>query len=160
MNKKLAFYLYLLVLVTFSCNKNSKIESENTIDSKSDIKKTELGMMESIKINNDSIEIPSFEIDLSLSHKAEEKLANDEETVVVTASFFGEAKSDPNQEGPITLTYSKIELTKNRKAIFKNIKFSKALYDSLLNKNIWVIVDVTSGRKSINENFLDTDILE
>jgi hypothetical protein len=150
-------YLIILFIVNSSCNNNSKNNNIKAIESYSDIKKSKT---EKLKVIGDSIEIPSFEIELNFSKKAEGKLASDKETVIIFANIFGEPKSDPNKEGPINLAYSKIELIGKRIALFENIKFSKATYDSLKDKNIWITVEVSSGRKSINENFLDTDFLE
>jgi hypothetical protein len=154
------FYLIILFIVNSSCNNNSKSDNIKTVESYSDIKKNKIVNPEKLKIIGDSIEIPSFEIELNFSKKAEEKLIFDKETVIIFANIFGQPKSDPNKEGPINLAYSKIELTDKRKALFENIKFSKATYDSLKDKNIWITVEVSSGRKSINENFLNTDFLE
>ena len=154
------FYLIILFIVNSSCNNNSKGDNIKTVESYSDIKENKTAKPEKLKIIGDSIEVPSFEIELNLSKKAEEKLISDKETVIFFANIFGEPKSDPNKEGPISLAYSKIELTDKRKALFENIKFSKTTYDSLKGKNIWITVEVSSGRKSINENFLDTDFLQ
>ena len=158
MRTKNIFYLIILFVIVSSCNNNSKKEN---IKVKLDeiTKKDENVKSEKAKIIGDSLEIPSFEIDLNLSEKAEKKLEKDKETVIVIANLFGEPKSDPNREGPFPLSVSKIELTDSRKAIFKKIKYSKSDY-ALMKGDIWITVEVASGRKSINKNFLEVDFLE
>ena len=152
------FYLIILSVINSSCNNNSKNNNTKKVELKSDnIKKQK---PEQLKIIGDSIEIPAFGIELNFSKKAEEKLIKDNETVIVSADIFGEPKSDPNKEGPITLASSEIELTDKRKAIFNKMKIPKSIYNSLKNYKIWITIEVVSGRKSINENFLDTDFLE
>jgi hypothetical protein len=158
MKTNIFFYLIVLFVIISSCNNNSKkkniaIKSEEVLENSKNIKS------ENQKNIGDSIEIPSFEIDLNLSEKAEKKLADDKETLIIIANLFGESKSDPNGEGPFSLAVSEIELTDSRKAIFKNIKYSKSDYD-LIKGDIWITVNVISGRKSINKNFLDVDFLE
>lgn len=152
------FYLIILFVIVSSCNNNSK---KGNINVKPDeiTKKNENVKFEKIKILGDSIEIPSFEIDLNLSEKAERKLTEDKETVIVVANLWGEPKSDPNGEGPFPLAVSEIELTASRKAVFKNMKYAKSDY-ALMKGDIWITVEVASGRKSINKNFLDTDFLQ
>lgn len=146
----LLLFLNLFSNVSFS-------QSKRKVESKPVIKKSKNEQME---IVGDSIKIPAFEIELKLSKRAEEKLAKNKESIIVLATIFGEPKSDPNKEGPITLSYSKIELTNKRKVIFNKIKILKSTYNALKNKVLWITVEVSSVRKSIKENFLDTDFLE
>jgi hypothetical protein len=122
-----------------------------------------------LKIIGDSVEIPYFEIELNLSEKAEEKLKANNETVIVMAYF--EAMVENAETIPIQIRCQKfperlhllsypIELTDQRLARFENIKFSKELYDLLENKDIQLLINVFSGRKSTGDNLLDVDILQ
>ena len=112
-----------------------------------------------LKIVGDSVEIPFFEIELKLSEKAEKKLKADNETVIVMAYFLEIIRKDDYfDERP--LTSHSIELTDKRLARFENIKFSKDLYDSLENKDIELLINVFSGRRSTENNILDCDLLQ
>ena len=123
-----------------------------------------------LKIVGDSVEIPSFEIALKLSDKAEEKLKADNESIVVMAYFtyYQEDHIYPDKykdfldyRGELSLISYQIELTDQRLAIFKNVKFSKDLYDLFgENKDIDVLINVFSGRKSSIYNLLHCDILQ
>lgn len=110
-------------------------------------------------VEGDSLIIPSFEIEVSLSPKAEAKLAADKETVIVSATFSGVPKDTTSQDylnfGDIDFLDSDIELSSSRLAKFENIKFSKSLYDSLADKDIHLSIDVFSGRRSTKDNLID-----
>ncbi|MDD2636775.1 MAG: hypothetical protein PHW82_14885 [Bacteroidales bacterium] len=115
----------------------------------------------------DSVEIPSFEIELKLSKKAETKLKNDNESVIVMAFFTGEPiENIPDkykhkvEMGELWLLSYPIELTDKRIAKFENLKFHKDLYDLLKNKDIRLLINVYSGRKSTDVNILDCEILQ
>lgn len=112
----------------------------------------------------DSVEIPSFEIEVTLSAKAAQKLTHDKETIIVRADFSGMPKDTTLQEykesGQMSLASSERELITNHIAIFGGIKFPKSLYDSLADKNINLLINVVSGRRSSKDNLLNCDILE
>ena len=123
-----------------------------------------------LKIVGDSVEIPYFEIELKLSDKAEKKLKTDNESIIVMAYFtyFQEDKIYPEKykdnvdySGELMLLSYPIELTDKRLAIFENVKFSKDLYDLFgENKDIDLLINVFSGRKSCEDNILDCTILQ
>ena len=123
-----------------------------------------------LKIVGDSVEIPSFEIELILSDKAEEKLKTDNESIIVAAYFtyYQEDHIYPEKykglldyRGELTLFDYRIELTDTRLARFENVKFSKDLYDVFgENKDIDLLINVVSGRKSSIYNLLHCDILQ
>jgi hypothetical protein len=121
-----------------------------------------------LQIVGDSVLIPSFEIELKLSTKAEEKLKAENETVIVQAYFDGiiDCKNIPDKYkdriafGILHLISHSVELTDERLARFNNIKFSKELYDLLENKDIMLLINVFSGRKSSDSNLIDCGIIE
>jgi len=130
-----------------------------------------------LKIVGDSAEIPWFEIELKLSEEAEKKLEDGNETIIVKAFFDGITNIDniPKKYkrkykdridykgifgGGLHLAQHSIELTDRRLAKFENIRFSKELYDLLDNKDILLLINVFSGRKSSMYNLLDFDILQ
>lgn len=96
-----------------------------------------------------------------LDRKAEKKLKEDNESVIVKA-FFSRIPKNPTEEennldGDRFLCSKEIELFFSRTVQFKNIKFSKKLYNSLLDKDIKLLVNVFSGRRSISYNILDCE---
>jgi len=121
-----------------------------------------------LKIIGDSVEIPAFEIEVVLSKKAEAKLKKDKETVIVRADFSGvpienlpkKYQDQLDEMGELFLLSHSIELTDSRLAEFKEMRFSKQLYDVLKNKDISVFVFVYSGRISIDSNLLDCEVLQ
>ena len=123
-----------------------------------------------LKIVGDLVEIPYFEIELKLSEKAEEKLKTDNETVIVMAYFtyFQKDKIYPEKYqdkvdfgGELMLLSYPIELTDKRLAKFENVKFPKDLYDLFgEKKDIDLLINVYSGRKSSEYNLLHCDILQ
>lgn len=116
-----------------------------------------------LKADGDSLIIPSFTIEVNLSALANAKLASDKETMIVAAWFSGQPKDSTSKEyvetGAMFVKSSEIELSNSRIANFEGIKFSKAKYDSLANKDIRVLINIFSGRKSSPDNLLDCEIL-
>lgn len=173
------FFMKTLILVSMvcllmACVACSKSKKNNVDESLSDSANTEHSdMLESqsldyLKIVGDSVEIPFFEIELNLSKKAEEKLKTDNETVIVMAYFDGVVNPDnvPKKykdkifANKLHLLSYPIELADKRFARFENVKFSKDLYDLLEDKDIMLLINVFSGRKSTGDNLLDVDILQ
>jgi hypothetical protein len=116
------------------------------------------------KYEGDSVIIPSFEITVSLSAKAKQKLKKDKETILVIAYFSGQPKDTTSEEylksGGMGITSAQREIKDSGIAKFEGVKFSKALYDSLADKDIQLLINVVSGRKSTKDNLLNCDILE
>ena len=121
-----------------------------------------------VKINGDLVEIPFFEIQVELSEKAERKLKQDKESVIVTAYFTSKLDKIDKIPGKYKdrlvfdemkiLTHA-VELTDTRLAKFENLEFPKELYDLLDDKDIDVLINVVSGRSSTKGNILDCAIL-
>ena len=111
----------------------------------------------------DSLEIPAFEIELNLSVQANDKLNRDKETVIVDAWFSGDPKDTTSKEyaesGEMFINTKRIELAGVRIAKFEGIKFSKRQFDLLADKDIRVLINVFSGRKSSSDNLLDCAML-
>lgn len=166
---------FILAGLFFSCNNSTQaidsddstvIETNSTPDIQPELSEQEF-TGNYLKITGDSVEIPSFEIELKLSDKANRKLKKDRETVIVQAFFSGDPikdipekhKSKVEMDELFLLTHS-IELTDKRIAKFENIKFHKDLLDLLTDKDIRLLINVYSGRKSTNVNLLDCDILQ
>jgi len=115
------------------------------------------------KMEGDEFVIPTFEIEVSNSPKAGQTLADQKETIIVSAFFNGDPvnEKDLDDDGQMFITKKEIELTgDNRIAKFEGIKFSKAMYDKLADKDITLLINVYSGRKSSDDNLLDCGIVE
>lgn len=108
--------------------------------------------------------IPRVTIALQLSPKAEAKLKATNETVIVAAFFSGTPKDTSSQEflesGEIMVKDQKIELTTSRLATFENLKFAKSTYNALADKDIRLLVNIYSGRRSSPDNLLNCSIVE
>ena len=166
-----AFASLILVGLLIACNSAKKDNTDNSqiLSDSTDIEQTEqLQNSDCLKIVGDSVEIPSFEIELKLSEKAEEKLKNDKESIIVMAYFTStpvedipdKYKDNVDRLGCLFLLSHSIELTDKRLARFEHIKFPKDLYDLAADKDIQLLVNVFSGRRSSDLNLLDCDIIE
>jgi len=115
------------------------------------------------KMEGDEFVIPTFEIEVSNSLKANETLSKQKETIIVSAFFYGDPtnEKDLDEVGQMPIINKEIELTgDNRIARFEGLKFSKATYEKLADKDIRVLINVYSGRKSSDNNLLDCGIME
>ena len=104
---------------------------------------------------------------LSLSEKAEEQLNRDHESIIVMAFFTGRpvekipSKFSSNLDfDGLSLRSYPIELTDKRVALFKGVKFHKELYGLLADKDIDILINVYSGRRSGPNNILHCDFLQ
>ena len=116
-----------------------------------------------LTVDKDSVLIPSFAVEINLSGKATEKLLKEKESMLVTAWFSGMPKDTTSKEfrewGEMFIRSFSIELDTGRIARFEGVKFSKSIYELLEGKDIKVLVNVYSGRKSSPDNLLDCEIL-
>ncbi len=111
----------------------------------------------------DSLVIPTFEIEVSQSAKARQLLTKQQETTIVAAYLSGDPRDDRDRDdiGMMPLADKQIELTDgNRIARFEGLKFSKKDYGKLADKDIHLLINVYSGRKSSGDNLLDCGLLD
>jgi hypothetical protein len=163
------FITLLMIGVITSCSSpTQQSESNNTHQRFDNIDSQETAYRRSNKSylisKGDSIEIPEFEISLSLSTKAEDKLAKDHESVIVMAYFSGrpidKTPKRYKEIGTMFLCAREIELTDKRVARFSGTKFHKELLPLLADKDIDLLINVWSGRRSNEDNLLSCDLLE
>ena len=116
------------------------------------------------KFHNNYVVIPSFEVQLELSKKAEDKLRLSSETVIVDAFFSGIPKDKTNEQyqewGEISIGEHVIELDTQRIAVFDNATIPRDKFDLLDSKNFQILVNVYSGRRSSQFNILSVDIIQ
>jgi len=152
------FFIMLNLTGIISCSNTVKPTDrkiENDILSRND-----LGYLQ---LDGDSILIPDFEIEVSLSPKAEKKLKEDNETVIVSAMFSGTPKdtlSNEYQFMGISVKNYDIELTTQRIARFDKVRFHSSILNKLSDADIFLLINVFSGRRSSENNILDVEILE
>ncbi|MFI5187093.1 MAG: hypothetical protein ACHQF0_10235 [Chitinophagales bacterium] len=160
--------LFFLSAFLFSCSSNNEPKNNDAVKDTTNKNQTDTSSLNTTgyyKIEGDSLEIPSFKIEVSLSQKANEKLKKGNETIIVWAYFSGIPKDTTLKEylksGGMSIASTQQELSgENRTAEIEGVRFSKSLYDSLADKDIQVLINIYSGRKSSRDNLLDCDILE
>ena len=130
-NTNIYTYIFIVIYSTgfISClNSGRPSESNNK---KEILSQDELGYLE---MDCDSVLIPAFEIEVSLSPNAEKKLKEENETVIVSAMFSGIPKDTTSEEyliwGQMGINDFKIELANQRLARFEKVRF----HSSVLNK--------------------------
>lgn len=165
--------LFLLVLFSFalwSCQnegttpQNSEATTETNTKPNTGIT-PEDPFKEPEPINiSDSVSVPTFTIDISLSPAARKKLNEAQETIIVDVAFVGRPKdpNDPNmtEDGQyIVGTYVKeLPVGKTRYKI-RDAKLSGPLFAGLRDPNYFISMNVYSGRKSSPNNLLSVDYL-
>jgi hypothetical protein len=112
----------------------------------------------------DSVAIPSFEIQLELSPAAEKLLHDKMETVIVMAYFSGVRRDSTNkadrQRSEYFLGKKAIELDNSRIAGFRGLKLARKDLDSIAGSDYQVLVNIYSGRLSTNVNLLDCGMIQ
>jgi hypothetical protein len=111
------------------------------------------------------VEFEGFTVDLTLSPKAEKKLADGRETIVVAAYFTGRPKPDTDKKyvsdmGEIGLGEARVEVEPGQSAHFDKVKLDEVALDQSLDRKPVLLINVTSGRKSSKNNLLDCGIYE
>jgi hypothetical protein len=149
----------LIISILWACtSSNKKDQSKNIaqLNNKTDSEIT--------KTDNDSVEIPNFEIEIKLNETAEKKINDDKESIIVQAYFSGIPKDTTLQdyidEGEISIGSHKVELFETRVAMFENLKISGKDYEELKDKNFEVLINVFTGRRTSQFNLINCDLLQ
>ena len=167
--------LVLLLLVSFalwSCQNEGTTPKDTEATTETNTKpKTNTGITpedpfkeQEPKNIPDSVAVPAFTIDISLSPAARKKLNEAQETIIVDVAFVGRPKNpnDPNmtEDGQyIVGTYVKeLPVGKTRYKI-RDAKLSGPLFAGLRDPNYFISMNVYSGRKSSPNNLLSVDYL-
>jgi len=164
-------YKFLPILFVICSCSNHPTKINNDASKKDTIKTISIVSLDSIHNNyigyyesdGDSLIIPPFGIQVDLSVKADKKIKEDKETIIVAAYFTGQTLDTTSQDymdnGTTSVASATKELVNTRIANFEGIKISKSLYDSLIDKDIEVSINIYSGRKSSQNNLLDGGFL-
>jgi hypothetical protein len=112
----------------------------------------------------DSLRLPTFEIEVTLSDSAQKKMALNHETIIVKAYLSGQPKDSADVQltelGELFLGTPQIELEKPGIARFDKVIISKKAYESLVDKNFEILINIFSGRRSSENNLLDAELLQ
>lgn len=160
--RPMARYCSILLMYLFfiSCSSGG---SGNAISGTDNPQNAKAVSADYLQVNGDSVLIPPFSIEVSLTNIANAQLKNDKETVIVAAMFSGQPKDTSTIEyqkaGEFFIKSVQVELDTARTAKFEGLRFSRKLYDSLAGKDINVLINIFSGRKSSPDNILDCNIL-
>ena len=114
-------------------------------------------------LDGDSVLVPPFEIEISLTPKAKERIVTSKETIIVAVFLEGKpkdsAKAHFEEDGSFFVGSAKKEISFGQIARIDNLRFPKKIYDQLVDKDVDLTVNVYSGRKSSNDNLIDVDLL-
>ena len=161
MIKCLLTLIIFAFLISCSSNRNSHEESasQQKETGNKNLDTTSLKRLSSYKFEGDSVLVSAFEIDISLSEKAKERIIGKKETIMVHVFLTGIPK-DRNkvkleEDGSFYVGSAKREIIYGQTAIFDNLKFSKKIFDQLTDKDVDLSVEFYSGRRSSPDNLLD-----
>lgn len=111
-----------------------------------------------------AIKIAPFDVDVTLTEKARQRLAQSAESIIVSASVFGMPKQGAtvslNEVGFVDLAQAQIELPKAGQARFNNLSVPASTRGQLASQDYSVNVNVFSGRKSSQDNLLSCDFFD
>jgi hypothetical protein len=108
---------------------------------------------------------PSFSVTVSLSPKAEARLAHPKETIMISADFYGDSNGKnrklENDVGEIDLAPSqKDEIPGAGAAQFRGPKYDASKLAYVDANGLQVLINVFSGRHSSPANLLDCDLFQ
>ena len=157
--------LILCLFVFISCSSPVKEKDHSSHDNSDTAKvnKTDsVSSMGYLTMVGDSAELPEFAIKIELSDKASKLLKSKKESIIVAAYLSGTPKDTTKymEDGGYAVGENRIELLDSNIARFRGVKISKAMFESLANKDVEVLINVFSGRHSTTLNLLDCDILQ
>lgn len=159
--KKISVFTVSLLLLTLALSCQNKKNAKTPADGEaSAASETDYGVFAE---DGDSLLIPTFEIEVRNSLKTNQMLTKQKETVLVLAYFFGEPKDEKDMDdiGQLQIINKEVELTGDaRIARFSGIKFSKQVYEKLADKDLRVLINVVSGRRSSDDNLLDCGLMD
>ncbi len=106
--------------------------------------------------------IPSFQVEITLTDKAVEKLKATSDTLEVDAYFLGDPlagdKTPVNDNGQIELADDSKTITQAGTVKFGDVEYDGSLLDHLIDHEVHLLINVNSTK--FEENTLDCDIFE
>ena len=114
-------------------------------------------------VEGDSLLVPPFGIEISLSPAAEQKIVGGKETIVVSVMLDGTPTDPANasiaEDGTFYVGGAEQEISYGQVARFNNLRIAKSIYDQLSDKDPNLTVNVYTGRKSSPNNLITGDFL-
>ena len=163
--------ILLIQFLIFSCTQKTETKDETSTDTLEGIEKlnpegrtTDLQVTNEMMETGDSLLLPTFEIEVTLSDSAKKKMTADGETIIVKAYLTGQPKDSVDIEltelGELFLGTPQIELDRPGIARFDKINISKKTYEALVDKDFEILINIYSGRRSSENNLLDAELLQ
>ena len=117
--------------------------------------------MEYFRVENDSMILLPFEIEVNLSPKARKRILGYNETIIITVTLSGTPRDERlrAEDGSFDVASAEKEIAGEQIVRFEHIKFPVGVFNQLLQKDVEVFVYFYSGRKSSPNNLLSSDIL-
>jgi len=152
--------------ILFSCNSGQEQKNLSKVDMAFTHKvqradTTGLKEKKYLKAIGDSIIIDPFEIEIQLSEKAKDKMVSSNETIIASIFFYGypkdSSKANSEKDGTLYLVGDKKEINYGHSIRFDNLKIAKKDYEELADKDFKLNLNVSSGRKSSQENLLNCE---
>jgi hypothetical protein len=165
------FFSFFVLAFLFSCNspqpsKDETASGEKTGGKDSIAKKTDSAQPKKVDfytLEGDSLLVPPFEIEISLSPKARKRIVDGHESIVVAVFLSGTPKDSSRaqleDDGSFYVSDASKEISYGETAKFDRIKFPRKIYDQLADKDPDLTVNVYTGRKSSKYNLIHSDLL-
>lgn len=174
--KLILISLFTVVIAAGCTEKTTKEITKTKATEKKDNQqpdKTALSSKEgSLTIEGDRVIIPNFKIEVNLSDKAVELLQKNKESIIASLFFYGDVRDEnslpedikkelgPNGLKLMVFDMEKIDVTQSNELEITNLSFPKKLYDALASKDIYVNINVFSGRRTFKDNILDMEFYD
>ncbi|MCQ9634249.1 hypothetical protein MP478_01685 [Chryseobacterium sp. WG14] len=174
--KLILISLFTVVIAAGCTEKTTKEIAKTKATEKKDNQqpdKTALSSKEgSLTIEGDRVIIPNFKIEVNLSDKAVELLQKNKESIIASLFFYGDVRDEnslpedikkelgPNGLKLMVFDMEKIDVTQSNELEITNLSFPKKLYDALASKDIYVNINVFSGRRTFKDNILDMEFYD
>jgi hypothetical protein len=112
----------------------------------------------------DSLQLPTFEIDVRISQATADRLAEEPEGIIVNAYLFGQPKKTSKivtmAMGGLFLGEPRIVLEKPGVAKFEGVRISKKVFQDLEDKDFQVLITITSTQRYSGSNILNGEVLK
>lgn len=159
---RLIFGILFVQFLIYGCTTKPETKVENAIPPEADTTtQQDTGAMLEV---GDSILLPAFEIEVTLSDAAQKKISYDKETIIVKAYLSGQPKDsaaiEVSEMGLLFLAEAQVELEGAGVARFDKVNVSKEAYEALADKDFEVLINIYSGRRSSEYNILNADLLQ
>lgn len=178
MKSKLLLISSFAVVAATGCKENATKETTKTEvavkkSNQQQPVKTSASLKEvALKIEGDRVIIPNFKIEVNLSDKAVELLQKNKESIIASLFFYGDIADEnslpadikkelgPNGLKLLVYDMENINVTQSNELEITNLSFPKKLYDALSSKDIYVNINVFSGRRVFKDNILDMEFYD